>query len=63
MKVLKIAGLIILQLILGIAVFLVAIYITTGSEMHYAGSANYEDCVEKADTPAELQKEGGHNEQ
>lgn len=62
-KFLKIAGLIILQLLIGIAIFLVALYVATGAEMHYSGNPNYEECIKTADTPAELEKEGDYNEQ
>lgn len=58
-KFLKIAGLVILQFIIGIAIFLVAIYIATGADFHYSGNPKYEDCIKKADTPAELKKAGG----
>ena len=59
MKVLKIAGIIALQFIIGVAIFLIAIHVATNPEMHYAGSANYEQMVRVADTPAELEKNGG----
>lgn len=59
MNVLKIAGIIALQFLIGIAIFLIAIRIASGTEMHYAGSANFEQMVEVADTPAELEKNGG----
>ena len=58
MKVLKIAGIIALQFLIGVAIFLIAIRIATNAEMHYAGSANFEQMVEVADTPAELEKGG-----
>lgn len=55
---LKIAGIILLQFIVGVAIFLVAIRIASNAEMHYAGSAEYEKMVEVADTPAEIEKGG-----
>lgn len=58
MKVLKIAGIILLQFLIGIVIFLIAIRICSNPEMHYAGSANFNQMVEVADTPAEIEKEG-----
>lgn len=57
-KFLKVAGIIILQFIIGVVIFLVAIRICSNAEMHYAGSAEYEKQMQVADTPAEF-KNGG----
>lgn len=59
MKVLKIAGIIALQFVIAVILLMAAIWFFTSAEMHYAGNPKYEDCIEKADTPAELEKEGG----
>ena len=56
---LKVAGIILLQFIIGIVIFLVTIRIVTNAEMHYAGSANYGQMVKVAETHAELAKNGG----
>lgn len=59
MKVLKIAGIVTLQFIVGVIVLMAVIWVCTSAEMHYAGNSNYETMVEVADTPAEIEKEGG----
>lgn len=58
-KFLKIAGIIALQFVLAVVLLMAAIWFCTSAETHYAGNPNYEDCIEKADTPAELEKNGG----
>lgn len=53
------AGIVILQCIVGVALLLFVLWYATSAEVWYAGSSNYEQMMEKADTPAELEKEGG----
>ena len=59
MKVLKIAGIIALQFVIAVILLMAAIWFCTSAEVHYTGNPKYEDCMKKADTPAELEKEGG----
>ena len=56
-KFLKIAGIIALQFVLAVILLMAAIWYCTSAEMHYSGNPKYEDCMEKANTPAELEKE------
>ena len=58
MKVLKIAGIIALQFVIAVILLMAALWVCTSAEMHYSGSPKYKDCMEKADTPAELEKVG-----
>lgn len=53
------AGIILLQIVVGVALLLLTLWYATSAEVWYAGDYNYEQMMEKADTPAELEKEGG----
>lgn len=62
-KFLKIAGLVILQFVLAVILLMAVIWVCTGADFHYSGNPKYNECMKKADTPAELEKEGDYNEQ